>query len=78
MKHGYDNNGRRKGGRNRGSMGPHGRQPMHERRGGEEGRGLFGGRGGGGGRRGKRFAGEELRLMVLTMLEDGRYRRDVY
>lgn len=42
-----------------------------------EGRGGFGGgfgggpRGGGGGRRGKRFAGEELRLMVLGLLEAG-------
>jgi DNA-binding PadR family transcriptional regulator len=40
---------------------------------GGEGRGLFGGRGSheGRGRRGKRFAGEELRLMVLALLEDG-------
>jgi DNA-binding PadR family transcriptional regulator len=44
-----------------------------------DGHGLFGGRGGrfgggmghGGGRRGKRFAGEELRLMVLGLLESG-------
>lgn len=36
--------------------------------------GHFGGQGGGArgeGRRGKRFAGEELRLMVLGLLEDG-------
>lgn len=43
-----------------------------------DGHGLFGGRGGRfgggmghGGRRGKRFAGEELRLMVLGLLESG-------
>ena len=69
LKHGYEKQGRR-GGRM-------GRHPMHGR-GGDERRGLFGGRGGhggrgphgeGGGRRGKRFAGEELRLMVLALLE---------
>ncbi|MDE2435574.1 MAG: helix-turn-helix transcriptional regulator [Sphingomonadales bacterium] len=32
--------------------------------------GKFAGGGGGGGRRGKRFAGEELRLMVLGLLAD--------
>ncbi|MBS0475992.1 MAG: helix-turn-helix transcriptional regulator [Proteobacteria bacterium] len=34
-------------------------------------RGGFGDEGGPGGRRGKRFAGEELRLMVLALLESG-------
>ena len=36
--------------------------------GGRRGGGHVGGMGGGGGRRGKRFAGEELRLMVLGLL----------
>lgn len=35
------------------------------------GRGFGGGPGGGGGRHGKRFAGEELRLMVLGLLDAG-------
>ncbi len=50
------------------------RGPLGEGHGGER-HGLFGGRGGfggpGGGRRGKRFAGEDLRLMVLGLLEAG-------
>ncbi len=48
------------------------RSPLGDGHGGER-HGLFGGRGGpmGGGRRGKRFAGEDLRLMVLGLLEAG-------
>ena len=64
----------RKGGRGPGRafhFGPRG--PFGGRDGGEDFGGRFGGgRGGfGGGRRGKRFAGEDLRLMVLALLESG-------
>ncbi|MFM5923105.1 MAG: PadR family transcriptional regulator, partial [Novosphingobium sp.] len=64
-------------GRHRGDRGPGrsffaGRGPFGGRDGGDErgpmgGRGGFGGRGG---RHGKRFAGEELRLMVLGLLAE--------
>lgn len=66
----FEDHGRRGRGRRRAVA----RGPRHGEHGGE-GRGLFGGRGGGGPgggpRRGKRFAGEELRLMVLALLKDG-------
>lgn len=67
MHHGYRNE-RRRHARNGMS-----RNPFGGRHGGDEGRGLFGGHGGRGegGRRGKRFAGEELRIMVLSLLETG-------
>lgn len=48
--------------------------PCPRMRGGRDGGGRLGGGfgpgGGGGGRRGKRFAGEDLRLMVLALLEN--------
>lgn len=75
MQNRFETRGRR-GGRNKAI----GRAPMGGRRGGDHGRGLFGGRGRhgdgddhgrgqGGGRRGKRFSGDELRLMVLALIE---------
>jgi DNA-binding PadR family transcriptional regulator len=55
-RHGHDHDGHRGGrGFGRGGLGEDG----------------FGGGPGGGRRRGKRFAGEELRLMVLGLLEEG-------